>query len=285
MVQYLDICDGNMQEGSFRIDANISLHQRGEPFGTRAEIKNINSFRFLEKALEYEVLRQTQRLQQGLSIVQETRLYDAEKNETRSMRTKEEANDYRYFPDPDLLPVYIDSQQLQRVRDTLPELPDRLAKRFQEQYGISDYDARIITADKACAQFFETLCQRVGCQRVGADYKLCANWLMGDYMGYLNKQNLYFHESPVAVETLAQLLLRVIDGTISGKIAKEIFDTVWHEGGQVDDIIDSKGLRQITDDVAIESLIDEVLNDHHPTNCNNIVMARISCMASLLVRQ
>lgn len=257
IVQYLEICDGNMQEGSFRMDANISLHKGGEPLGIRAEIKNINSFRFLEKALHYEVNRQTNLLNNGEQVIQETRLYDADKDETRSMRTKEEANDYRYFPDPDLLPVIVQESQIEAVRANMPELPNIRCQRFLSDYQLSEYDAKIITASRELANFYEDLCQQVG-----GEYKLCANWLMGDLSGLLNRDKLYLKESPVSVSDLAKLLKRIIDKTISGKIAKEIFEIMWEQSGEVDSIIESKGLKQITDLDAIINLVNQVIADN-----------------------
>jgi aspartyl-tRNA(Asn)/glutamyl-tRNA(Gln) amidotransferase subunit B len=254
IVQYLRICDGNMQEGSFRMDANISLHKKGDPLGTRAEIKNINSFKFLEKALEYEIQRQSTLLDKGEKVVQETRLFDSEKSETRSMRTKEEANDYRYFPDPDLLPVIVSDEDIQHAAQDLPELPDARRERFQNQYQLTEYDAQVLTNSREIADFFENVCDTVG-----TEYKICANWVMGDFSGLLNQDNLYIQESPVSAEQLGTLIKRITDKTISGKIAKEIFEELWQNGGQVDEIIDKKGLRQITDSGAIEKMVDEVI--------------------------
>jgi aspartyl-tRNA(Asn)/glutamyl-tRNA(Gln) amidotransferase subunit B len=254
IVQYLRICDGNMQEGSFRMDANISLHKKGDPLGTRAEIKNINSFKFLEKALEYEIQRQSTLLDKGEKVIQETRLFDSEKSETRSMRTKEEANDYRYFPDPDLLPVIVSDEDIQHAAQDLPELPDARRERFQNQYQLTEYDAQVLTNSREIADFFENVCDTVG-----TEYKICANWVMGDFSGLLNQDNLYIQESPVSAEQLGTLIKRITDKTISGKIAKEIFEELWQNGGQVDEIIDKKGLRQITDSGAIEKMVDEVI--------------------------
>jgi aspartyl-tRNA(Asn)/glutamyl-tRNA(Gln) amidotransferase subunit B len=254
IVQYLRICDGNMQEGSFRMDANISLHKKGDPLGTRAEIKNINSFKFLEKALEYEIQRQSTLLDKGEKVIQETRLFDSEKSETRSMRTKEEANDYRYFPDPDLLPVIVSDEDIKLAAKDLPELPDARRERFQNQYQLTEYDAQVLTNSREIADFFENVCDTVG-----TEYKICANWVMGDFSGLLNQDNLYIQESPVSAEQLGTIIKRITDKTISGKIAKEIFEELWQNGGQVDEIIDKKGLRQITDSGAIEKMVDEVI--------------------------
>lgn len=252
LVRYLDISDANMQEGNFRCDANVSVRRPGEPFGTRAEIKNLNSFRFLEKAIEFEIERQIDLIESGGKVVQETRLYDANKNETRSMRSKEEANDYRYFPDPDLLPLILTDTQIDKARAELPELPDAKRQRFVEQYGLSVYDAGVLTASRALADYYESVAARV-------DPKLAANWVMGDLLGALNKAGLEIEQSPVSSEQLAGLLARIEDDTISGKIAKEVFEILFAEGGTADGIIDAKGLRQITDTGAIEKIIDEIL--------------------------
>lgn len=252
LVRYLDICDGNMQEGSFRCDANVSLRRPGAPFGTRAEVKNLNSFRFLEKAIEYEMERQRDILESGGKIIQETRLFDANKGETRSMRSKEEANDYRYFPDPDLLPLVFDEARIASVRASLPELPDAKRDRFMQQYGLPAYDAGVLTASRAVADYYETVA-------MGVDAKMAANWVMGDLLGALNKAGLEMESCPVAAEKLRTLLQRIGDQTISGKIAKDLFEMIFAEGGEVDAIIASRGLRQITDSGAIAGLIDEII--------------------------
>lgn len=252
LVRYLDISDGNMQEGSFRCDANVSLRRPGEPFGTRAEIKNLNSFRFLEKAIGYEILRQQDILEAGGKVVQETRLFDANQGETRSMRSKEEANDYRYFPDPDLLPLQLEEERIERVRAALPELPDARKARFIEQYGLPTYDAAVLTAARELADYYEIVA-------TDQDAKLAANWVMGELLGALNKAGLEIDSCPVAAEELRQLLTRIADQTISGKIAKEIFEILFAEGGSVDAIIDARGLRQITDSSAIVAMIDEII--------------------------
>ncbi len=252
LVRYLDISDGNMQEGSFRCDANVSLRRPGEPYGTRAEIKNLNSFRFLEKAIGFEIARQADILESGGKVVQETRLYDANQGETRSMRSKEEANDYRYFPDPDLLPLQLNDKRIEQVRKALPELPDARKARFMEQYGLPAYDAAVLTAARELADYFEVVA-------LGQDAKVAANWVMGELLGALNKTNLEIDNCPVAAEELRQLLARIADQTISGKIAKEIFEILFHEGGTVDAIIDARGLRQITDTSAIVAMIDDII--------------------------
>ncbi|MDR7926204.1 Asp-tRNA(Asn)/Glu-tRNA(Gln) amidotransferase subunit GatB [Acidithiobacillus thiooxidans] len=252
LVRYLEICDGNMQEGSFRCDANVSLRRPGAPFGTRAEIKNLNSFRFLEKAIEYEILRQKDILEGGGSIVQETRLYDANRDETRSMRSKEEANDYRYFPDPDLLPLVLAEARIEKVRQSLPELPDAKRERFMQTYQLSAYDAGVLTAGRDLADYYESVAD-------GVEGKLAANWVMGDLLGALNKAGVEIQDCPVSAEKLRLLVQRIEDKTISGKIAKEIFEEIFHQGGEIDAIIDSRGLRQITDASAIAAMVDEII--------------------------
>jgi aspartyl-tRNA(Asn)/glutamyl-tRNA(Gln) amidotransferase subunit B len=255
LVRYLEICDGNMQEGSFRCDANVSIRPRGqEKFGTRAEIKNLNSFRFVEKAINYEIERQIEILESGGTVVQETRLYDANKDETRSMRSKEEANDYRYFPDPDLLPLEISGEFIEDVRGGLPELPDEKRDRFKSQYGLNDYDAGVLTATRELADYYEAVVQAAGC-----DAKLCANWVMGDLAAALNKAGLEIEQNPVQPERLAGLIQRIADDTISGKIAKQVFETLWESSDTADAIIEKQGLKQITDTGAIEAIIDGII--------------------------
>jgi aspartyl-tRNA(Asn)/glutamyl-tRNA(Gln) amidotransferase subunit B len=255
LVRYLGICDGNMQEGSFRCDANVSVRPKGQAeFGTRAEIKNLNSFRFVERAINYEVERQVDLIEGGGKVVQETRLYDPDRGETRPMRSKEEANDYRYFPDPDLLPLTIDDGLIDAVRATLPELPDEKAARFVREHGLSDYDAGVLTASREMADFYEMVVARLG-----GNPKLAANWVMGELSGALNKDNLDVAQSRVTAEALAGLLSRIADGTISGKIAKEVFEAMWSEGRDADAIIEARGLKQITDTSAIEQAIDAVM--------------------------
>jgi len=255
LVRYLDICDGNMQEGSFRCDANVSVRPVGqEEFGTRAELKNLNSFRFVERAINIEVERQIDILESGGKVVQETRLYDADKNETRSMRSKEEANDYRYFPDPDLLPLVIEPEFLEQVKAKLPELPDQKKQRFMQQYGLSLYDAAVLTSSRELADFFEETVKLSE-----SDAKLCTNWVMGDLSALLNKENLDITESKVTAPQLAGMLRRISDNTISGKIAKTVFEAMWAGEGDADAIIEQKGLKQVTDSGAIEKLIDEVI--------------------------
>ncbi len=256
LVRYLEICDGNMQEGSFRCDANVSVRPRGrEKFGTRAEIKNLNSFRFVEKAIQYEVARQIELLENGGTVIQETRLYDSDKHETRSMRSKEEANDYRYFPDPDLLPLEIDAAFIEQVRATLPELPDEKASRFAAQFGLSAYDAGVLSASRDLGAYFEAVVAAAG----AAHAKLAANWVMGEMSSALNRDNLDITASRVAPQALAGLLARIVDETISGKIAKDVFEAMWSEGSDADAIIAAKGLKQITDSGAIDAVIDTVM--------------------------
>jgi aspartyl-tRNA(Asn)/glutamyl-tRNA(Gln) amidotransferase subunit B len=256
LVRYLEICDGNMQEGSFRCDANVSVRPRGQAkFGTRAEIKNLNSFRFVEKAIHYEVARQVELIESGGTVVQETRLYDSDKDETRSMRSKEEANDYRYFPDPDLLPVEIDQPFIESVRASLPELPDQKAARFAHDLGLSAYDAGVLSASRELGAYFEAVVAELG----AAQAKLAANWVMGDLSSALNRDNLDIGASRVAPAALAALLARIVDATISGKIAKDVFEAMWSSGRRADDIIEAQGLKQITDSGAIEGVIDAVI--------------------------
>jgi aspartyl-tRNA(Asn)/glutamyl-tRNA(Gln) amidotransferase subunit B len=264
LVRYLEICDGNMQEGSFRCDANVSVRKVGaEKFGTRAEIKNINSFRYVEKAINYEVARQIDVIEGGGKVVQETRLYDPDKGETRSMRSKEEANDYRYFPDPDLLPVEIDSAYIAEVKATLPELPDQKAARFATQFGLSEYDAGVLTSSKELAAYYEEVAKLLagGPAREPSkeQAKLAANWVAGSLAAALNEHNLEIGESRIDAKRLAGLLARIADNTISGKIAKDVFEAMWADGKDADAIIESKGLKQITDTGAIETAIDEVM--------------------------
>jgi aspartyl-tRNA(Asn)/glutamyl-tRNA(Gln) amidotransferase subunit B len=256
LVRYLEICDGNMQEGSFRCDANVSVRPRGqEKFGTRAEIKNLNSFRFVEKAIQYEVARQVELIESGGKVVQETRLYDSDKDETRPMRSKEEANDYRYFPDPDLLPVEIDDGFIETVRATLPELPDEKAARFARDLALSVYDAGVLSASRELGAYFEAVVTDLGT----AHAKLAANWVMGELSSALNRDNVEIAASRVSPAALRGLLARIVDATISGKIAKDVFEAMWAEGRGADDIIEMRGLKQITDAGAIEGVIDAVI--------------------------
>jgi aspartyl-tRNA(Asn)/glutamyl-tRNA(Gln) amidotransferase subunit B len=256
LVTWIGICDGNMQEGSFRCDANVSVRRPGAKLGTRCEIKNLNSFRFMEHAIEFEARRQIETLEGGGSVVQETRLYDPERDETRSMRTKEEAHDYRYFPDPDLLPLVIEESILSAMRSALPELPDARRERFEREYALSAYDAGALTASRAAADYFEELV-RVS----GADPKACANWQTGELAAALNREELEIAASPVSAQVLGDVLARIKDGTLSGKTAKKVFDVAWSAGAgaSVDQIIEKEGLEQISDSGAIGKLVDEVL--------------------------
>ena len=256
LVRYLEICDGNMQEGSFRCDANVSVRPRGRAkFGTRAEIKNLNSFRFVEKAIHFEVARQIELIEGGGTVAQETRLYDSDKDETRPMRSKEEANDYRYFPDPDLLPVEIDAAFIDTVRRTLPELPDEKTARFVRDFGLSVYDAGVLSASRELGAYFEAVVTQLGAPHA----KLAANWVMGELSSALNRDNLDIAASRVSPTALRGLLVRLVDATISGKLAKDVFAAMWLKDEPADDIIRSQGLTQITDAGAIEGVIDTVL--------------------------
>ena len=255
IVRYLGICDGNMQEGSFRCDANVSVRPRGqEEFGTRTEIKNLNSFRFVEKAINFEIERQVDVLEDGGAVVQETRLYDSDRDETRPMRSKEEANDYRYFPDPDLLPVEISAEYVDAVRAELPELPDAKQKRFVDDYKLKAEDAGILTMSRALADFYEA-----AASATEAGPQLVANWVLGDLTGALKRDGLDIESSNVDAPALAALLTRIHDHTISGKIAKQVFEAMWNGEGTADEIIESKGLKQITDSSAIEAVVDKVI--------------------------
>ncbi|MCG6900287.1 MAG: Asp-tRNA(Asn)/Glu-tRNA(Gln) amidotransferase subunit GatB [Gammaproteobacteria bacterium] len=255
LVRYLGISDGNMQEGSFRCDANVSVRPKGQQaFGTRTEIKNINSFRFVEQAINYEVERQILLLEGGGTVVQETRLFDPDKHETRSMRSKEEANDYRYFPDPDLLPVEVDEAFLASIRDSLPELSDARKTRLVSDYGLSEYDAGILTASRELADYFESAVNAAA----GAG-KLTANWVIGELSAALRRDDREIKDSPVDAAALGSLLLRIEDGTISGKLAKQVFEAMWKGEGSADEIIEQQGLKQISDASAITGIIREVL--------------------------
>ncbi len=296
LVRYLEISDGNMQEGSFRCDANVSVRPQGSTvLGTRAEIKNVNSFRFVEKAIRYEMERQINVLENGGTLIQETRLYDAALDQTRSMRNKETANDYRYFPDPDLLPVVVDQALIEEIRQTLPELPMEKAERFKRDYGLSAYDVSVLTSDKALAAFFEaTLAAMNSLKATSAPTtqnqttealqhhaaslqvtlegsaqdtaKLCANWIMGECLAALRKNNLDIQQCPIDASILAKLLCRIQDQTISGKIAKGLFEELWNNPVDVDTLIAQKGLMQISDPAIIESIVDQILAAH-PKQC------------------
>ena len=254
LVVWLGICDGNMQEGSFRCDANVSVRPQGQKeYGTRCEIKNLNSFRFLQQAIDHEARRQIELIEDGGTVVQETRLYDPDRDETRSMRTKEDAMDYRYFPDPDLLPLAISREWIERVEREMPELPGAMRERFVRDYGLSAYDAGVLTSSKAMAAYFEDLARAV-------DSKIAANWIMGEVAAALNAAGIEIDAAPVSAHQLAGLLRRVLDGTISNKTAKDVFAALWkREANEADAFIEAHGLKQISDTGAIETLIDEVL--------------------------
>ena len=260
LVVWLGVCDGNMQEGSFRCDANVSVRPEGQKeFGTRCEIKNLNSFSFLEEAIQYEVRRQVELIEDGGQVVQETRLYDPDKKETRSMRSKEDANDYRYFPDPDLLPLMISPEWIERERQAMVELPAQIANRWQVEYGLSAYDCQVLTQDRATADFYQRLLALLGKESA----KQAANLMTGEFASALNKEGLSADDAPLSPEQIAKLIERIVDGTISNKIAKEIFSVMWEEKANdlnaVDRIIDAKGLKQISDSTELEAVILQVL--------------------------
>lgn len=258
IVRYLEISDGNMQEGSFRCDANVSVRKVGQKeLGTRTELKNINSFRFVEKAIDYEIDRQIEVLENGETITQETRLYDSEKNQTRSMRSKEEANDYRYFPDPDLPPLSIDDDFIETIRQQLPELPDAREERFQREFGLPASDAEQLLAEREVADYFEAVQSETK-----ADAKIVANWILGELSGALHKHDLKIEQAPVSSSQLALLLERIADNTISGKIAKQVFQDLWDGKSDVDEIIASSGLKQITDSAELEKVIAKIVSAH-----------------------
>ena len=257
IVRYLEISDGNMAEGSMRCDANVSVRKKGETtLGTRTEIKNVNSFRFVEKAINYEIKRQVDLLLKGKEITQDTILYDSIKDETRPMRSKEFANDYRYFPEPDLLPVILESNFIEEVKQNLPELLEEKKIRFMNEFELSDYDADVLVADKGMASYYENVVQ------LTKEPKLSANWVMGDLSAFLNKENLDIVDTRVIHENLSKLIQRISDNTISGKIAKEIFEIMWDDNNDPDTIIEERGLKQVTDSSEIESLVDKILEDN-----------------------
>ena len=258
LVRYLGVSDGNMQEGSFRCDANVSVRPAGETaLGTRTELKNLNSFRFVEKAINIEVERQIDILEDGGKVTQETRLYDSYRDETRPMRSKEEANDYRYFPDPDLLPIELDDAFIDSVRDELPELPDAKRARFASEYGLKDSDVLTLTASREMAEFYELVAKALA-----GDHRLAANWVIGELSGVLNRDGIGIEDSKVSAEALAGLLKRISDNTISGKIAKEVFEAMWQGEGDADQIIDNRGLKQISDTGELVKIVDQVIAEH-----------------------
>jgi aspartyl-tRNA(Asn)/glutamyl-tRNA(Gln) amidotransferase subunit B len=252
ILRYLGTCDGNMEQGSLRADINVSVRRPGGAFGTRCEIKNVNSIRFIGQAIEYEAQRQIDILESGGTVDQETRLFDPKKGETRSMRSKEEAHDYRYFPDPDLLPLRLEEEWVEKIRATLPELPDAKKKRFIEEYGLTPYDASVLVADKASADYFEEVAK-------GRDGKAAANWVINELFGRLRKENLDIGESPVSAQQLGKIIDLIKKGDISGKIGKELFDIIWTEGGDPEKIVEERGMKQVTDLSAIEKVVDEVI--------------------------
>jgi aspartyl-tRNA(Asn)/glutamyl-tRNA(Gln) amidotransferase subunit B len=257
LVTYLDVSDGNMSQGSLRCDANVSIRKKGDPeLGTRTEIKNINSFKFIEKAINFEIKRQIKVLESGGTVTQETRLYDSSKDETRPMRSKEFANDYRYFPEPDLLPVVISDSEMQEIKNHFPELPKEKETRYQEQFGLTLYDAQIIALSKTMADFFEAAAQKTD------NYSLLANWLIGEISAFLNKEAIEINESKLHSDNVAMLINRIDDQTISGKIGKSIFEEMYSSGASPDEIIESHGLEQISDDGAIEEIINTVIDDN-----------------------
>ena len=257
LVTYLDVSDGNMAQGSLRCDANVSIRKKGvKELGTRTEIKNINSFKFIEKAINFEIKRQIKILEDGEKVTQETRLYDSSKDETRPMRSKEFANDYRYFPEPDLLPVIISDQEIQKIRDEFPELPKEKEARYQGELGLSEYDSQIISSSKSMADFFDASLKKT------KNYSLLSNWLIGEISAYLNKEQIEIHESKLTADKVAMLINRIDDQTISGKIGKSIFEEMCLSGSTPDEIIESQGLKQISDDGAIEEIIMTVINEN-----------------------
>ncbi|MDD2699876.1 MAG: Asp-tRNA(Asn)/Glu-tRNA(Gln) amidotransferase subunit GatB [Sideroxydans sp.] len=254
LVRWIGICDGNMQEGSFRCDVNVSVRRPGEPLGTRREIKNLNSFKFMQQAIDYEVQWQIDTIENGGQVQQATILFNPDTGETRAMRTKEDAHDYRYFPDPDLLPLEISPEWIEQMRATLPELPQAKQARYVNELGLSAYDASVLTTSREMADFFETVLAAVP-----KDAKTCANWIMGELNAQLNRDGLDMAQCPISAQQLGSMLARIVDGTISNSGAKEVFRTMWAEGGEVDAIIDAKGLKQVSDSGAIEKIVDEVM--------------------------
>tara|TARA_B100000282_G_C31685109_1_gene468607 strand:- start:253 stop:1224 length:972 start_codon:yes stop_codon:yes gene_type:complete len=252
ILRYLGTCDGNMDEGSMRADVNISMRRPGEPYGIRAEIKNVNSVKAVQQAIEYEAQRQIEILEDGGEVVQETRLWDPAKGVTRSMRSKEEAHDYRYFPDPDLLPLHVSNDQIENIRKTLPELPDQKKHRFMNDYSLSLYDASVLIAERKRADFFEAVAN-------DNDAKLAANWVINELLGILNKNDKSLEDSPISAEQLAGLIKLISDDTISGKIAKDVFAIMYETGDDADKIVEEKGLKQVTDTGAIEAIVDTII--------------------------
>jgi len=252
ILRYLGTCDGDMEKGSLRADVNVSVRRPGEPLGTRCEIKNVNSIRFIGQAIEHEARRQVEIIEEGGTIEQETRLFDAARGETRSMRSKEEAHDYRYFPDPDLLPLVFDQPYVDALAGKLPELPDEKKSRFMRDFSLSDYDAGVLVAEREAAEFFEAVAK-------GRDGKAAANWVINELFGRLNKEGKTVASSPVSAGQLGAMLDLIRDGTISGKIAKDLFEIVWTEGGDPRAIVEQRGMKQVTDTAAIEKVVDDIV--------------------------
>jgi aspartyl-tRNA(Asn)/glutamyl-tRNA(Gln) amidotransferase subunit B len=257
ILRYLGTCDGDMEKGNLRADVNVSVRKPGEPFGTRCEIKNVNSIRFIGQAIEYEARRQVGILEDGGAIDQETRLFDANKGETRSMRSKEEAHDYRYFPDPDLLPLQFSEAYVAELKTKLPELPDQKKARFIAEFGLSPYDASVLVAERESADFYETVLAKLA-DKV-RDGKLAANWVINELFGRLNKEGLGISESPVSATQLGAIVDLIGEGTISGKIAKDLFEIVWQEGGDPRTLVEARGMKQVTDLGAIEKVVDDIV--------------------------
>jgi aspartyl-tRNA(Asn)/glutamyl-tRNA(Gln) amidotransferase subunit B len=263
-VRWIGICDGNMQEGSFRCDVNVSVRKPGQPLGTRREIKNLNSFKFMQQAIDFEVQWQIDTIENGGKVHQATVLFNPDTGETRSMRSKEDAHDYRYFPDPDLLPLEISTEWIEQVRSTLPELPQAKQARYVNDLGLSAYDANILTASREMADYFEAALESLtpspspACGR-GEQAKMCANWIIGEVSAQLNRDSLDMTQCPITAQQLGGILTRIADGTISNSGAKEVFRTMWAEGGEADAIIETKGLKQVSDSGAIEALVDEII--------------------------
>ena len=271
----LGICDGEMAQGSMRFDVNVSIRKPGETLGTRTETKNLNSFKFMEDAITMEVQRQIDLIEDGKKVAQETRLFNGETKKSKSLRSKEEANDYRYFPCPDLLPVVIEDQYIEEIRRTLPELPEAKCRRFREQYSLSNYDADILSSDRLLGQYFEAVAEKSG------DAKMAANWILGELLARLNSTGLSITLCPVQSEDLAEMICRILDNTISGKMAKEVFDGMWKGDGNADSIINSRGLKQVSDSSIIESLVVDILQSN-PTQVDDYIKAEVAKRSKML---
>ncbi len=275
IVVSLGICDGEMAQGSMRFDVNVSIRKPGETLGTRTETKNLNSFKFMEDAITMEVQRQIDLIEDGKKVAQETRLFNGETKKSKSLRSKEEANDYRYFPCPDLLPVVIEDQYIEEIRRTLPELPEAKCRRFREQYSLSNYDADILSSDRLLGQYFEAVAEKSG------DAKIAANWILGELLARLNSTGLSITLCPVQSEDLAEMICRILDNTISGKMAKEVFDGMWKGDGNADSIINSRGLKQVSDSSIIESLVVDILQSN-PTQVDDYIKAEVAKRSKML---